>query len=264
MQEQYQAKEHSSMIKKEVMQVNSINKIAKDSLEMILKNEFISHHAVPGQFLHIAVPGHTLRRPISIAAVNREEHTVTILFKVIGKGTETLATVTSGTEIDVLGPCGNGFPMEDLKPNSSVLLIGGGIGIPPLYFLATELNKRGIQLQFILGFQSKEYLFYEKEFQALGKTHVVTNDGSYGLKGFVTDMIHQADPFERYYSCGPLPMLQAVRKQLENNEGYLSFEERMGCGVGACFACVIPTHSEAGYKKICQDGPVFAANEVIL
>src|SRR5690625_1611367 len=136
--------------------------------------------------------------------------------------------------------------------------------IPPLYFLALKLHKQGIPLQFILGFQSKEYMFYEKQFQTLGKTYIVTNDGSYGHQGFVTDIIEEVNPFDRYYSCGPLPMLQAVKNKLASKEGYLSFEERMGCGVGACYACVIPTDDASGYKKICHDGPVFAASEVIL
>lgn len=252
------------MIKKEFMKVASVEKIAKDSYEMILENEYISTHAVPGQFIHIAVPGLTLRRPISIAAVDKQAHTITILFKTVGDGTEALSTYEKGNILDVLGPAGQGFPFDDLHGGSSILLIGGGIGVPPIYFLATELKKRHMNLQFILGFQSKEYLFYEKEFQALGETIIVTNDGSYGEKGFVTDVFDHVAPFERYYSCGPLPMLKAVKNQLKHKKGYLSFEERMGCGVGACFACVIPTNDQKGYKKICQDGPVFAADEVIL
>ena len=252
------------MIKKEWMKIVSVDKIAKDSYEMILENEYISTHAVPGQFLHIAVPGHTLRRPISIAAVDKQAHTTTILFKTVGSGTESLAIYEIGTELDVLGPAGKGFPVENLHEGASVLLIGGGIGVPPIYFLATELKKRGITLQFILGFQSQAYMFYEKKFQELGETIIVTDDGSYGEKGFVTDVIGQVAPFDRYYSCGPLPMLKTVKNKLPHIEGYLSFEERMGCGVGACFACVVPTNDQKGYKKICQDGPVFAADEVIL
>lgn len=252
------------MIKKESMEIISIQPIAKDSIEMKLRNSYISKNAIPGQFLHIAVPGHTLRRPISIAAVDENEQTVTILFKVVGDGTTRLAALRAGERIDVLGPNGNGFPINDLQPSQTVLLIGGGIGVPPLYFLAMELNKRGINLQFILGFQSKEFMFYEKEFEALGETYIVTNDGSYGNKGLVTDSIEHVAPFDRYYSCGPYPMLEAVKRQLGHKEGYLSFEERMGCGIGACYACVVPMNDKYGYKKICHDGPVFAANEVIL
>lgn len=252
------------MIKKESMKIVSLKQVAQDTIEMVLQNHYISHQAVPGQFLHIAVPGHTLRRPISIAAVDQTAQTVTILFKKIGSGTESLATFNQGDILDVLGPSGNGFPIDDLNTSATVLLVGGGIGVPPLYFLGSRLKEIGINVQAVIGFQSKDYVFYEKEFKVLGDTIVVTDDGSYGEKGFVTNVVDQVAPFERYYSCGPLPMLQAVTKTLGKTEGYLSFEERMGCGVGACFACVVPTETAAGYKKICQDGPVFPANEVII
>lgn len=252
------------MIKKEAMEIVSTKQIAKDTIEMVLKNEYISHHANPGQFLHIAVANHTLRRPISIAAKDDEQATVTILFKVIGSGTDCLATYKVGEHVDVLGPCGNAFPVANIEKSATVLLIGGGIGVPPIYFLGTRLKKAGVHVKSIIGFQSQENVFYENKFAELGETYVVTDDGSYGQQGFVTDVIGQVSSFNRYYACGPFPMLQAVTQRLANKEGYLSFEERMGCGVGACFACVIPTTHETGYKKICQDGPVFHANEVII
>lgn len=252
------------MIKKEAMNIVSSTTIAKETIELVLQNEYISQHAVPGQFLHIAVSGHTLRRPLSIAAVDKANQTVTILFKIIGTGTKRLANYQVGENLDVLGPSGNGFPIDDIKQDSTILLIGGGIGVPPLYFLGTRLKEMGVNVQSIIGFQSKDFVFYEKAFKALGDTIVVTNDGSYGEEGFVTDVVDKVSPFKRYYSCGPVPMLKAVTNTLENIDGYLSFEERMGCGVGACYACVIPTNDESTYKKICQDGPVFRANEVSL
>lgn len=252
------------MIKQEAMEVISSTRIAKDTIEMVLNNSYISNKAVPGQFLHISVVGHTLRRPISIAAVNQVENTVTILFKIIGSGTEALANYQVGSSINVLGPSGNGFSIAELTKEDSVLLIGGGIGVPPLYYLGTVLKEQGVNVQAVLGFQSKEYVFYEEDFKALGDTLVVTNDGSYGHEGYVTDVVDELDEFDSYYSCGPAPMLQAVTKTFPNKKGFISFEERMGCGVGACFACVIETKDEAGYKKICQDGPVFAASEVSL
>lgn len=252
------------MIKKESMKVISVRSIAKETIEMVLQNEYISQNADPGQFLHIAVSEHTLRRPLSIAAVNRSEETVTILFKIIGSGTERLADYNIGDSLDVLGPAGNGFPLEELRPGTDVLLIGGGIGVPPLYFLGTSLKEMGMNVQAVIGFQSKDFVFYEEKFKALGETIVVTNDGSYGEKGFVTDMKEKLTSFDRYYSCGPVPMLQAVTKTFADKDGYLSFEERMGCGVGACYACIIHTDDESKYKKICQDGPVFRANEVSL
>lgn len=252
------------MIKKESMTIISSKRIAKETYEMVLQNDYISSNATPGQFLHIAVTGHTLRRPLSIAAVDKEANTLTILFKLIGSGTEDLAAYRVGEKLDVLGPAGNGFPVQFKEKESTVLLIGGGIGVPPIYYLGTKLKQLGYDVHSIIGFQSKDYVFYEEKFQALGHTHVVTNDGSYGHKGFVTDILKEIPPFHRYYACGPLPMLKAVTTNLSDKDGYLSFEERMGCGVGACFACVIPTDNEAGYKKICQDGPVFQAKEVIL
>lgn len=250
------------MIKKVSLKVISSEYIAKDTVEMVLKSKYISEQAVAGQFVHISVVGHTLRRPISIAAVDRNNETITILFKVIGSGTLALANYPVGSNVDVLGPSGNGFPIDQLSTNDTVLLIGGGIGVPPLYYLATVLKERGVNVQSIIGFQSEAYVFYEAAFKAIGETYVVTNDGTYGHKGFVTDVVDKIAPFETYYSCGPAPMLQAVTRTFPNKTGYLSFEERMGCGVGACLACVIETNDKAGYKKICQDGPVFQANEV--
>lgn len=251
------------MMKREKLYIKSTKHIALDTIEMVLANKYISQTAVPGQFLHILVGGHTLRRPISIADINKQEETVTILFKKIGSGTKELATYTPGMMVDALGPNGNGFHLQ-IEEQSTVLLIGGGIGVPPLYYLGKTLAQQNIKIISILGFQTGASVFYEREFQTFGETHIVTNDGSYGDKGFVTDVLHKIDPFDRYYSCGPVPMLQAVTASLQGKQGYISLEERMGCGVGACYACVIPTDDQGGYKKICKDGPVFNAQEVSL
>lgn len=250
------------MKKVRLMHVSKITPIATDTIELVLNNAEVAQLAIPGQFLHIAVPGHTLRRPISIANVNGD--TVTILFKTIGSGTKALASINEGDVLDVLGPNGNGFPIDTIKP-SIVLLIGGGIGVPPLYYLAKTLKRKGCQVISVLGFQTKDYVFYEKQFKAIGKTYIVTDDGSYGHKGLVTDVLDDiTEPFETYFSCGPLPMLKAVRDYLSETPGYLSLEERMGCGIGACYACVIPTNDKNGYKKICQQGPVFKSEVVKL
>ncbi|WP_088050107.1 dihydroorotate dehydrogenase electron transfer subunit [Virgibacillus dakarensis] len=250
------------MKKRLTMVVRSVEEIALETVEMVLENAYIAGNAKPGQFLHLQVEGHTLRRPISIADVDQEKELVVILFKRIGTGTKQLAAYRPGMTIDAIGPNGNGFPyMETMK---TALLIGGGIGIPPLYNLGKELMQRGIHVKAVLGFQTKAHVFYEEKFAALGETWIVTNDGSYGHKGFVTNVLDQTGQFDNYFSCGPMPMLQAVTEELRNKQGYISLEERMGCGIGACFACVIPGNEERGYKKICQDGPVFAADEVIL
>ncbi|MEN2766516.1 dihydroorotate dehydrogenase electron transfer subunit [Ornithinibacillus xuwenensis] len=251
------------MIHKELMTIISTNRIAEDSIEMVLKNPCISEIAIPGQFLHIRIGEKTLRRPISIADCNREQQTITIIFKINGAGTEELAMYRCGDVLDVLAPVGNGFSIDKESP-STILLVGGGIGVPPLYFLGKTLKDKGYTVVSVLGFQHKASVFYEDEFKALGETIIVTNDGSYGEKGFVTDVLDKVPTFDSYYSCGPIVMLKALSTKLAGKEGYLSLEERMGCGVGACFACVIPTKDGNGYKKICKDGPVFHAEEVSL
>ncbi|MBP1968170.1 dihydroorotate dehydrogenase electron transfer subunit [Virgibacillus natechei] len=250
------------MMRKEKLHILSSKQVALDTVEMVLENTYISKTAVPGQFLHVSVEGHSLRRPISIADIDMENETITILFKIIGSGTKQLATYQRGMKIDVLGPSGNGFNLE-IRADSTILLIGGGIGVPPLYYLGKTLAKNHIKLISILGYQTAQHVFYEQRFQEIGETHIVTNDGTHGKKGLVTDVLDTFD-FDRYYACGPVPMLQAITAKLEHQPGFISLEERMGCGVGACFACVIPTDTPDGYKKICKDGPVFNAQEVSL
>src|SRR5690625_321581 len=251
------------MIKQEKLLITSSNLIAKDTVELILKNNHISQNAKPGQFIHIQLDGFTLRRPISIADVDQEHGKITILFKTLGKGTKKLATYQTGQTINALGPLGNGFVYSDVK-DKKALLIGGGIGVPPLYHLGKRLVESNIEVISILGYQTAESVFYEAEFRCLGDTYVVTDDGSYGYQGKVTDVIPEVGQFDTYYTCGPTLMLKAVQEKLENVNGYVSLEERMGCGVGACFACVVATKDDTGYKKICQDGPVFNAKEVRL
>lgn len=252
------------MMKKIELQIRKTTVIALDTIEMVLKNTQVSQTAMPGQFLHINVPGHTLSRPISIADVDREAETLTILFKIIGTGTKQLSSYQPGMMIEALGPNGNGFTLENLEPSSTVLLVGGGIGVPPLYYLGKTLAEQNIHIISVLGFQTAVSVFYEQAFKQFGETHIVTDDGTYGEAGFVTTVLDKVPDFDYYYSCGPLPMLQAVRENLSNKPGSISLEERMGCGIGACMACVIPTDEQGGYRKICKDGPVFAAQEVCL
>lgn len=250
------------MIQKVTAQIISRKEIAQDTVELVLKNDHISAQAQPGQFVHIKVREHTLRRPISIADVNRKQQTVTLLFKIVGSGTQELANYSVGAMLDLLGPNGTAYPIVELKAGDSALLIGGGIGVPPLYFLAKHLAEMKVNVQAILGFQTAAHVFYAEAFARYGDVTIVTDDGSYGKQGLVTDYISVVKSFTHYYSCGPLPMLRAVKASLPDKVGYLSFEQRMACGIGACYACVIPTGSDGKYKKICQDGPVFAANEV--
>ncbi len=239
------------MKKRAEMAVETVQEVASDTIEMKLYHPYIAATARPGQFLYVLAEGHTLRRPISIASIDREQSTVTILFKIIGSGTKHLADMEAGMTLDVVGPSGNGFATSETSVQTA-LLIGGGIGVPPLYGLAEELQQKGMKVKAILGFQSKAHVFYKEQFERIGQTFIVTDDGTIGHHGLVTDVLDEAGEFDHYYSCGPIPMLQAVQNKLKGHSGFVSLEERMGCGTGACLACVIRTETESGYKKFVQ------------
>ncbi len=259
------------MIRNEKMTVLSHKEIARDIYEMVLQGELVHEISAPGQFLHIKVGRGVeplLRRPISIANIQKETSSLTIIFRAEGKGTKLLADVSVGASVDVLGPLGNGFPIDSLDKGKTALLVGGGIGVPPLYELTKQLNDQGIKTVHVLGFQSEDVAFYKKEFLKFGPTYVATVDGTLGQKGFVTDIIHTfGEEFDLFYSCGPKPMLKALQSNLGNVKGYISLEERMGCGVGACFACVCHKADDPNghsYVKVCSDGPVFPIGVVAL
>ncbi|MGM9950497.1 MAG: dihydroorotate dehydrogenase electron transfer subunit [Lysinibacillus sp.] len=257
------------MIRNERMMVVHQAKIAHNIFELTLQGELVQDMA-PGQFVHVRV-GESfeplLRRPISIANINKEMNEFTMIYRAEGRGTELLSKKQVGDAVDVLGPIGNGFPVEAVAPGGTALLVGGGIGVPPLHELAKQLNARGVRTIHVLGFQSENVAFYEEQFSALGDTHYVTADGTKGTKGFVTNLLDELKPeFDVFYSCGPLPMLKALEAQFPEKQGYLSFEERMACGIGACFACVCNTtdNVEKDYVKVCSDGPVFPKGVVAL
>lgn len=212
----------------------------------------------PGRFMHLRV-GPLLRRPISIA--NVEGDLITFLFKEIGQGTKELARLRAGDQIDALGPLGNGFPVEHVAHDAKIVLVGGGIGVPPLYYTMRRLVERGIACEAILGFDTADSVFYENEFRKLGPTTVTTVDGTAGIQGFVTAAL-DSNRFDTLFACGPEPMLRSIQ-QVPIEHKFLSIENRMGCGIGACFACVCPT-PDGHYVKTCSDGPVFRAEEVIL
>ena len=208
-----------------------------------------------GQFVNIKLDGLYLRRPISVC--DCEGDILTIIYKVIGKGTEQMQKMNDGS-LDILTGLGNGYDLS--KSGNSPLLIGGGVGVPPLYMLARKLIEEGKKVTVILGFNTKNEIFYEDEFKKLGATvYVTTVDGSYGTKGFVTDAMKDID-YTYFYTCGPEPMLKAVYKQ-SATDGQFSFEERMGCGFGACMGCSCKTVT--GYKRICKDGPVLSKEEIL-
>lgn len=233
------------------------NQALTDSVyKMQLKGD-ISDITRPGQFVNIALDGLYLRRPISVCDV--EGDVLTIIYKVVGKGTERLSAMDGGEVLDVLTGLGNGYFTDFAGDNP--LLIGGGVGVPPLYYLAKLLIKEGKKPTVILGFNKAEEVFYKDEFEKLGANVLVsTVDGSYGVKGFVTDAIKQVLEYSHVYTCGPEPMLKAVYNATTTG-GHYSFEERMGCGFGACMGCSCKT--KYGNKRICKDGPVLDKEEII-
>ena len=230
--------------------------LAKGVYEMVLSGNGKSVTA-PGQFINIKLDGYYLRRPISVC--DWSDETITIIYKVVGKGTEYMATLAEGAQLDVLTGLGNGYDTE--KSGNIALLIGGGAGVPPLYGLAKRLIAEGKKVKVILGFNTADEVFYEDNFKALGaETYVTTVDGSHGIKGFVTNAFEAAGEYCHTYSCGPEPMLKAVYNASETS-GQYSFEERMGCGFGACMGCSCKT--KYGNKRICRDGPVLTKEEII-
>ena len=245
------------MYKKGIYKVIANTPLTREVYRMILEGDtqWIKR---PGQFVNIELEGLYLRRPISIS--DWDEKTITIIYKVVGKGTEQMSRMQAGVELDVLTGLGNGFnpDVENEKP----LLVGGGVGVPPLYNLAKTLIADGRKVSVVLGFNTASEVFYADEFKALGAdVYVSTADGSMGVKGFVTDAIREAAiDFDYFYSCGPLPMLKALCG-CTDVKGELSFEERMGCGFGACMGCSCKTLT--GNKRICKEGPVMRREEII-
>ena len=208
-----------------------------------------------GQFVNILLDGLYLRRPISVC--DCQGNTLTLLYKVVGKGTRQMAAMTAGQTLDVLTGLGNGYDLS--KAGDKPLLLGGGVGVPPLYMLARKLREQGKAVSVVLGFNTADEVFYEQEFKALGcDVTVTTADGSHGVKGFVTDAL-PAD-YSYFYTCGPEPMLKAAYRAT-NTSGQFSFEERMGCGFGACMGCSCKVIT--GYKRICKDGPVLEKEEIL-
>lgn len=230
-------------------------KIAQDVYKMEFQSS-LSPACQPGQFIEIAVPGFFLRRPISICEI--KDKTLTIIYKVVGEGTQAMAKMEAGQTINVFGPCGQGFPKDEAD---ELLLVGGGVGVPPLYEVAKENPEK--KRIVVLGFNSKADIFYEQEFKALGcQVYIATMDGSYGTKGTVMDVIHEHKLENTVVlACGPLPMLKAIDQTF--SKGYLSLESRMACGIGACMGCVVDT-VEGKSVRVCKDGPVFPIGMVKL
>ena len=228
--------------------------IAKNTYLWVLEGD-ISHITAPGQFVNIKLDGFYLRRPISVC--DAEDGRLTIIFKAVGEGTEKMAAAKCGEEYLILTGLGNGY--DTTVSGEKPLLIGGGAGVPPMYMLAKKLIAEGKCPTVILGFNTAEEVFFTEEFAAIGcKVLVATADGSVGIKGFVTDAMDTE--YTYFYTCGPEPMLKAIYGKAATS-GQLSFEERMGCGFGACMGCSCKT--KYGNKRICRDGPVLVKEEII-
>ena len=242
-------------MKQTIFTITANRPLTADVWEMKLAGD-TSEITAPGQFVNIKLDGMFLRRPISVC--DYDGQALTIVYKAVGKGTEAMSVMVPGTKLDILTGLGNGYDLS-LSGESPVLL-GGGVGVPPMYNLAKKLLAEGKNVSVILGFNTKSEIFYEEEFKALGcDVTVTTVDGSYGVKGFVTTALEAVD-YTYFYTCGPEPMLKAVYKASVTS-GQMSFEERMGCGFGACMGCSCKTLT--GYKRICKDGPVMKKEEIL-
>ena len=242
-------------MKQSIFTILSNTKLTDSVYKMALSGD-TSHITNCGQFVNIQLTGKFLRRPISVCDYDAE--TLTIVYKVVGKGTEQMCAMVPGEKLDILTGLGNGYDLT-LAGDKPVLL-GGGVGVPPMYNLAKKLIALGKDVTVILGFNTQSEVFYEEEFKALGcKVIVATADGSYGIKGFATTPLADID-YTYFYTCGPEPMLKAVYKAA-NTSGQMSFEERMGCGFGACMGCSCKTLT--GYKRICKEGPVMKKEEIL-
>ena len=237
-----------------IFTIKSNELIAKSVYHMTLTGD-TSEITNCGQFVNLKLDGFYLRRPISVC--DKDGDTLTLIYKVVGKGTGKMSEMKCGDTVRVLTGLGNGYDLT--KSGDAPLLIGGGVGVPPMYLLAKELIKKGCKVSVILGFNTKDEIFYKKEFAELGcDVTVTTVDGSHGVKGFVTDALPES--YSYFYACGPEPMLKAVYKATVTS-GQFSFEERMGCGFGACMGCSCKTLT--GYKRICKDGPVLEKEEIL-
>ena len=241
-------------MKQSIFEILSNEALTDSVYKMVLAGD-TSAITASGQFVNIQLSGKFLRRPISVC--DYDDATLTIVYKVVGHGTEQMSAMGAGEKLDILTGLGNGYDLS--VSGDCPVLLGGGVGVPPMYNLAKKLRSQGKTVSVILGFNTKSEIFYEEEFKALGcHVTVTTVDGSYGTKGFVTDAL--PENYTYFYTCGPEPMLKAVYRAT-NTSGQMSFEERMGCGFGACMGCSCKTLT--GYKRICKEGPVMRKEEVL-
>lgn len=256
-------------MKQENMKIVNQIQLAPTIYELTLEGQLVQEMQMPGQFLHLKVPREDLllRRPISIHEINVQEQTCKIIYRTEGQGTSNLSHLLAGDTLDVLGPLGNGFTIDDLPASSNALIIGGGIGVPPLYELSKQLVTKGLTVTHLFGFATAEVSYHLDKFRALGEAVITTDDGSLGEKGTVAQQFPRLPMPDVVFSCGNNGLLRAVEQyyhpDVQNVQ--LSLEARMACGIGACYACVCPkTEDKMKSVKVCDEGPIFQAGEVLI
>ncbi|MHC5373706.1 dihydroorotate dehydrogenase electron transfer subunit [Enterococcus sp. LJL120] len=260
-------------MKQEIMTIAKQRQLAPRIFEMTLQGELVKEMQTPGQFIHLLVPRADLllRRPISLNHIDQAAGTCRIIYRVEGDGTRVFSEMSAGDQIDVMGPLGNGFSLENIQAGDEVFIVGGGIGIPPLYQLSKALLAIGAKPVHFLGYASAEVAYYREEFEALGETFFATDDGSFAYHGNVGGLLQeitQQRQAKAVFACGANGMLRAVETIFTDHDNVqLSLESRMACGMGACYACVCHLQDdETGtkYVKVCDDGPIFQAGKVVL
>ena len=255
-------------VRLEVMRVVSQEEIAPAIFKLVLQGEMVEAMKA-GQFLHLRVPddAHLLRRPISISSIDKPNNQCHLIYRIEGSGTAIFSSLKQGDSLDVMGPQGNGFELSELDNHSKVLLVGGGIGVPPLLEVAKQLHERGVEITTVLGFATKNAVILDDELAKYSQVFVTTDDGSYGIKGNVSVVINELDSeFDAIYSCGAPGMMKYINQTFyDHPRAYLSLESRMACGMGACYACVLKVpDSETVSQRVCEDGPVFKTGTVVL
>ncbi|KRM97477.1 dihydroorotate dehydrogenase electron transfer subunit [Liquorilactobacillus aquaticus DSM 21051] len=259
------------MLTKNDFQIIAHQKSAPNIYRIVLQGEFDYAKVKPGCFVMLKLPdeAYQLRRPLAIAACDAVRKTITLIYRIVGDGTRLLSELAVGTQLNVLGPLGNGFPLEKVEPGAEVLLVGGGTGLPPLMLLAQALKEKGCKVSTAIGFRTAAMIFGEEEFECTGRLLLATDDGSKGFKGNVGELLTEQNSTSQYtsvYACGPEGLLKMVQRHFSATEAaiYLSLESRMACGMGACEACVVSTKDGILNKRVCVEGPVFDGREVTL
>lgn len=261
-------KKRMGAIRLENMKVIAQEKIAPAIFKLVLEGEMVEAMKA-GQFLHLRVPddAHLLRRPISISSIDKLKKQCHLIYRIEGSGTAIFSSLKPGDSLDVMGPQGNGFDLSGLNKDSKILLVGGGIGVPPLLEVAKQLHERGVEITTVLGFATKDAVILEDELAQYSQVFVTTDDGSYGTQGNVSVVINECDTeFDAIYSCGAPGMMKYINQTFcDHPRAYLSLESRMACGMGACYACVLKVpDSETISQRVCEDGPVFKTGTVVL